>query len=78
MAVFVLKALGIPPDTSGMQIYDDVLSNHPFYGFVQVFSTLGITAGCSNSPPLFCPDDLVTRAQMAVFLVKAFLIKPCP
>ena len=28
----------------------------------------GITDGCSLSPLLYCPDQIVTRAQMAVFL----------
>jgi hypothetical protein len=31
----------------------------------------GITAGCSTAPPLYCPDDPLTRGQMAVFLSKA-------
>ena len=30
----------------------------------------GITSGCS--PDHFCPDDPVTRAQMAKFLVNTF------
>jgi len=30
----------------------------------------GISAGCGNGN--FCPEVPVTRAQMAVFLVKAF------
>jgi len=32
----------------------------------------GITSGCGTGPLRYCPDDLVTRAQMAVFLVKTF------
>ena len=31
----------------------------------------GITAGCEDSPPLFCPNDPVTRGQMAAFLDRA-------
>jgi hypothetical protein len=31
---------------------------------------LGLTAGCSDDPPLYCPETAVTRAQMAVFVVK--------
>jgi hypothetical protein len=31
----------------------------------------GITFGCSNNPPLFFPDNAVTREQMASFLVRA-------
>ena len=27
---------------------------------------------CQPSPPLYCPDNLVTRGQMAVFPAKAF------
>ncbi|MGH9364509.1 MAG: hypothetical protein ACRD1B_04495, partial [Thermoanaerobaculia bacterium] len=30
----------------------------------------GITGGCSASPLLYCPDQAVTRAQMAVFLLR--------
>ena len=30
---------------------------------------LGITSGCGNGN--FCPNDSVTRAQMAVFIIKA-------
>jgi len=33
---------------------------------------LNVTYGCSQSPPLYCPGDSVTRAQMAAFLVRAF------
>lgn len=31
----------------------------------------GITGGCSAVPLNYCPDNMVTRAQMAVFLLKA-------
>ena len=30
-----------------------------------------ITTGCSSQPPLYCPDGLVTRAQMASFIARA-------
>lgn len=31
----------------------------------------GITAGCGTNPLIFCPLEVVTRQQMAVFLLKA-------
>jgi hypothetical protein len=31
----------------------------------------GITGGCNAAPPMFCPDQPVTRGQMAVFLAAA-------
>lgn len=30
-----------------------------------------ITAGCSSSPPRYCPDNIVDRTQAAVFLLRA-------
>ena len=31
----------------------------------------GVTRGCSAAPLDYCPDQLVTRAQMASFFVRA-------
>jgi hypothetical protein len=42
---------------------------HPFHDFVNTVARNGITAGCGNGD--YCPDASVTRAQMAVFLLKA-------
>jgi hypothetical protein len=43
------------------------------FGFQQIeaLAASGITGGCQVSPPLYCPNDNLTRAQMAVFLAKA-------
>ena len=30
----------------------------------------GITSGCSTNPMMYCPDDPVTRAQMAIFILR--------
>ncbi len=52
-------------------VFDDVNATAmppAFCGFIEQFSALGITGGCSATPPLYCPDSPVTRAQMAVFL----------
>ena len=38
---------------------------------IAAIAEAGITIGCDTN--LFCPDDPVTRAQMASFLVRAFL-----
>jgi hypothetical protein len=41
-------------------------------GFIEAIAELGITRGCN--PPLntdYCPDGLVTRGQVAAFLVRA-------
>ena len=68
MAVFVETALGNPPDPCTGQFADVPLS-HPFCGFLERLAADGITGGCGGGN--FCPNDPVTRAQMAVFLVAA-------
>ena len=78
MAVFLLRAKhGVayqPPAATGM--FDDVPvtgpTPHPLRNWIEQLAREGITAGCSASPPRYCPDAPVTRAQMAVFLVRAF------
>jgi hypothetical protein len=51
--------------------FADVPVTHPFYDFVMKAEDDGISAGCGGVG--FCPDTPVTRAQMAVFLLKASL-----
>jgi hypothetical protein len=48
--------------------FNDVPTGHPFFRFVEALAKSGITGGCSANPPLYCPDNPVTRGQMAVFL----------
>ena len=56
-----------PPEP--VQTFRDVPPTHVFYRDVERIAELGITRGCN--PPtndLYCPDDVVTRGQMAAFL----------
>jgi uncharacterized repeat protein (TIGR03803 family) len=49
--------------------FADVPQLDPFHDFVEKIFRKGITAGCSGGN--YCGQDAVTRAQMAVFLLKA-------
>jgi len=77
MAVFLLKAnFGsdhVPPACTGL-VFDDVpCTGGPFDPWIEELASLGVTGGCQSVPvPLYCPTNLNTRGQMAVFLVKAF------
>jgi hypothetical protein len=51
--------------------FNDVPTDHNFFQFIEALYASGITGGCSGAPPLYCPDNPVTRGQMAVFLAKA-------
>jgi beta-N-acetylhexosaminidase len=46
--------------------FNDVPTTHPFHRFIEALYASGITGGCGNGN--FCPDEPVTRGQMAVFL----------
>ena len=52
------------------QTFADVPADQWYYSWVERLYAAGITSGCSVSPLLYCPDQSVTRAQMAKFLEK--------
>ena len=49
--------------------FGDVPTSHPFFQFIEALAASGITSGCSAGN--FCPNDPLTRGQMAVFLSRA-------
>lgn len=49
--------------------FNDVPINHPFFQYIEALHASGITGGCGGGN--YCPDNPVTRGQMAVFLSKA-------
>jgi len=55
----------------GTATFNDVPTDHPFFQYIEALSQSGITGGCNASPPLYCPNNPLTRGQMAVFLAKA-------
>jgi|GEM_PF-1053380 len=70
MAIFIIKALGLPnPPTPDKQRFGDVPPTRSGYAFIEELARRGITVGCGNGG--FCPDDQVTREQMAIFLIRA-------
>ena len=48
--------------------FGDVPTGHTLFQFVEALAKSGITGGCGNGN--FCPDQPLTRGQMAVFLAK--------
>ena len=52
------------------QTFNDVPGDYWAFNFIEILSANGITAGCGNGN--YCPDAVVTRDQMAVFLVRTF------
>jgi hypothetical protein len=74
MAVFLLKAkhgADYTPNACFPGTFLDVACPSPFADWIQRLFQDGITGGCGTQ--MYCPDAPVTRAQMAVFLLKASL-----
>lgn len=51
--------------------FTDVPTTHPQFQFVEALVAAGVTSGCNVSPPQYCPDQPLTRGQMAVFFSRA-------
>ncbi|HSK92621.1 MAG TPA: S-layer homology domain-containing protein, partial [Candidatus Angelobacter sp.] len=67
MASFLSRAVGLPPADRDY-FTDDAGNRHE--SNINRLAQAGITSGCG--PSRFCPSGLVTREQMASFLVRAF------
>ena len=73
MASFLVRAL-LLPDQGGDVFSDDAGSIHE--ADINRIGAAGITLGCA--PGLFCPEQAVTREQMASFIVRAYKIASVP
>ncbi|HVR79980.1 MAG TPA: S-layer homology domain-containing protein [Acidimicrobiia bacterium] len=71
MAAFLTRAFNLPAYSGPDRFRDD--DGNIFEGAIERLAQAGITVGCN--PPAndrFCPDQSVTRGQMATFLKRAF------
>jgi len=74
MAAMLSRAFAYPPSTINRFTDDD---GHLFEDDIQAIAAVGVTLGCN--PPNnnhYCPDQTVTRAQMATFLTRALNLTP--
>ena len=82
MAVFLLKSehgsAYAPPACSG--VFTDVPCPGTYTDWIEQLASEGVTSGCGTA--IYCPASTVTRAQMAVFLLKTLLgqayVPPAP
>jgi len=73
MAIFLLKAMHgasyVPPAVGGSTGFADIAIDYWGAAWIKQLAAEGITSGCGGGN--FCPEATVTRAQMAIFLLKA-------
>ena len=72
MAVWLIRVLGGEVTDTATSRFDDVDASDWWSTYAEELADRNITAGCETDPLRYCPDDSVTRAQMATFLVHAF------
>jgi hypothetical protein len=77
MAVFLLKAehgsTYVPPACTPPGVFTDVLCPGTFTDWIERLAAENITGGCGAG--IYCPGNPNTRGQMAVFIVKTFLLQ---
>jgi hypothetical protein len=54
--------------------FTDVPTSHTFHGDVAAIKNVGVTVGCA--PTKYCPEDFVTRGEMAAFLNRLGALAP--
>ncbi len=72
MAVFLERGIngaGFQPPAAAGNVFLDVGANDFGAAFIEQLFADGITGGCGGNN--YCPNDNITRAQMAVFLLRA-------
>jgi len=73
---FILRVVAAP-ESEPHPGFTDVPEDHLFHGEILWLAQHDITRGCN--PPAndqFCPDDSITRGQMAAFIVRALDLPP--
>lgn len=74
MAAFLHRALDGLPVGAAVEFTDD--DDSVFQTDIEWLAATGVTSGCGDDR--FCPDDAVTREQMAAFLVRALGLASSP
>jgi len=71
MALFLLRSkhgsAWVPPAATGT-VFSDVPIDHWAGAYIEALAAEGITLGCAANR--YCPQDLVSRAEMALFLLR--------
>lgn len=63
---------GPTPPTYTTSVFSDLPLTNPAGPWAQKLYTENITSGCSTQPLNFCPNNELTRTQLAIFLANAF------
>ena len=68
LGAFFLFGIDVPKTSA--------VDKHWAYEFIEGFYKAHYTAGCAENPAKYCPDDPITRSQMAVFIIRGMNLQP--
>jgi len=71
MASFLARALKL--SGTSLRFFEDVPPTHPYFAAIGAIRAAGITLGCATLPDRYCPDQPLTRGQMAALIVRAVM-----
>ena len=75
MAVFLIRAVSgpsytPPPVSCSNLIFQDTPCGYWATPWIEELYRRGLTAGCSTTPRLYCPENSVSKAEMSVFILR--------
>ena len=73
MATFLVRAFDLPPVTTS--VFTD-LEGSVHAANIEALAAAGMTAGCATYLDYYCPEEPVTRGQMATFLARVMGLVP--
>ena len=76
MAVWLIRMLGDDPPAKAVSRFADIPTGLWWIRYTERLADRRVTIGCATNPPRYCPDQPVTRAQMATFLIRALQLAP--
>lgn len=68
-AAVLARTFSLTPGMGGP--FGDVAESAWYAPFVNRLAADGVTAGCSVSPPRYCPEEPLTRADLAAMIARA-------
>ena len=56
--------------TEALPTFSDVPPSHPYFNDIEILYANKLTGGCSTTPLKYCPDQIMNRAESAVFMMR--------
>ncbi len=78
LATFLTRALKLPLFPEQPTGFTDINPGGTHTASINALAAAGITTGCATNPARYCPDEPVTRAQLATFLTRALKLPLFP